>query len=372
MTRSARSLLAIGMLGAALWAAPSARSEGTRITAGPTRLEFFAGSDASSQTIAVTVEGGTAGQVTLRLVDAIIDPSGGWSEAPFGTTPSTLEGLAVLQQDSFPYVPTDAPQEFDAVLSVALEAIDGPRFGSVIVSVVPETTEGDPGATVTQIGAVALQVLAAPDEGSLEDRPDLEAALAFDGLAVRATTPWTPVDRLLPDLPGLVNHGPVEVAARGRNVGSVVLDQRVRYEFVRLNPIELLTGGEPNAVLTIENLPTYLLPGQRFDDSARSRLVVDGVETGIDALPLVGFVRIRATATGSLAGLSADPVSREITVLVFPWKEAAFLFVVWLFQREWRHRSGRRVHAGEAPPPPTLRRRVWDAAGSLRGRPGPS
>ena len=357
MRRAARSLLALGMLGAALWAAPSARSEGTRISAGPTRLEFFSGDDANPQSIRATVEGGSPGQVTFRLVDAIIDPSGGWTDAPLGSTPSTLAGVASFSQDSFDYVP-GGPQEFEVALSVDFATVDGPRFGSVIVTLSPDPTVD--GAAVRQTGAVALQVIAAPDEASLEGIPGIRAVLTLDSIEVRATKPWTPVDAAFPDLPWVVNHGPVEVVARGRNVGTVVLDQRVSYDFVRLNPIELLTRADPIPVLTIENLPTYLLPEQSFDDSARSRLVVDGVETGIDALPFIGFVRIRATATGSLAGLEADPVSRTTTFLVFPWKEAVFVFLVWLFQREWRHRRGRKVHAGDAPPPRTLRARVKD------------
>ena len=70
---------------------------------------------------------------------------------------------------------------------------------------------------------------------------------------------------------------------------------------------------------------------------------------------------ISATVSGGLSGLDAEPQTLSRTVLVFPWSEALFLFLVWLGQREWRHRRGRRVHVGATPPPPTLRARFRGA-----------
>ena len=46
-------------------------------------------------------------------------------------------------------------------------------------------------------------------------------ALRLDDLALYRPDPWTFVDRLFPDVPWLVNHGPVTVAASGTNIGTL-------------------------------------------------------------------------------------------------------------------------------------------------------
>ena len=112
--------------------------------------------------------------------------------------------------------------------------------------------------------------------------------------------------------------------------------------------------------LRVENRPRFLLPGQPFQDSTTS-LIPSAAANDVDSLPFIGFVRISATVSGGLSGLDAEPQTLSRTVLVFPWSEALFLFLVWLGQREWRHRRGRRVHVGATPPPPTLRARFRGA-----------
>lgn len=310
------------------------------IQSGPTRLEFFPDTPARQQVFA-NVSGGSPGTVEFQIVDALISPTGGFLDADFGTTPNTLDGFIEIEPSSTRYEPTDERQRFEAMITVDLTRIDRPRYGSLLVRLVPDPIPG--GEVDVQVtGAIALQVLAAPSAEALTGLSASEPALSLESLSASSLSPWTMIDRAFPDIPRVINHGPVVAIASGRNTGDFILDQRVTYEFYRVSPFTAIAGGEAGPpVYRAENVPRFLLAGQDFTDRLISLIRVEGAPT-VDSLPFIGFVRLRATATGNIAGLEASPASKTITFLVFPWKELLFVFLVWLFQREWRHRRGRR------------------------------
>lgn len=346
-------LVALAIAGAALVAAPAMASTPSSVTVGPTRVDFLGEDLAKPVTVSITIAGGEPGTVNLQMYDAVIDPLGGWRSVAYGSTESTLDGVLMIEPSSFSYSPGDEPQGFEATLSVDPSLVGAPLLGSLRVSVTPGA--GQTG--VSQVGAVEVQVLAAPSGTTLEDLPTATAQLVLEGLVIRQMSPWTPVDRAFPDLPWIVNHGPVFVSALGQNTGSLVLDSRVTYAFTRLSPLAVATGSGGPPVFKVDNRPRYVLAGAPFTDTTTSLIPVDG-SPSIDSLPFIGFVRVSATVTGELVGIEAEPVTISKTILVFPWKESLFLFVVWLFQREWRHRKGRKVHSGDAPPTPTFRTRI--------------
>lgn len=360
-----RALLILAIAGAAFQAAPAMASEPATLTVGPTRAEFIGEGLTGEVTVTVTVSGGVAGTLALTMVDAAIDPRGGWLTVPYGSTPQTLDGVLTFEPSSFAYVPDGDRQRFNTVLSVDPALVTAPLFGSLRATLEPDESSGGGISLVTQ-GAVEIQVVAAPSAGSLEDLPAAAAALRLDDLSIFRPDPWTPIDRLFPDIPWLVNHGPVTVTATGANTGTLFLDSRVTYDFTRLSPLAVVLGGD-GPTFTVINRPRYLIPGSTFTDVMFSVIEIEGAPP-VDAMPFIGFVRITATASGLLSGVEAEPVSISRTVLVFPWKEALFLFLVWLGQREWRHRRGRRVNTTAEPPEPTLRARVRGRAGSLLRR----
>lgn len=353
MSRKLLGVMAIA--GAALSATPAMASDPTSLLVGPTRIEFL-GDETTERTVTITVGGDQAGTVSLEMVDAAIGDTGSWRAVPYGSTENSLQGVLRIVPHEFAYVPGGGPQSVEAVLSIDPSLVRAPLFGSLQVALDPPKVSSS-GISVVTRGAVEIQVLAAPSGDVLEDLPSSQPRLAIFNLSIGQMEPWTPVDGVFPDLPWIVNHGPISVAASGTNAGNLVLDSRVAYDFTRLSPLEVFSGTPAPAVFTVENRPRYLLPGASFTDTSTSLIPVEGVPT-VDSLPFIGFVRVTATATGNISGLEAPPVSKAVTFLVFPWKESLFVFLVWLFQREWRHRKGRKVNAADAPPPPTLRTRL--------------
>lgn len=362
------------LAGAALCAAPASADTATSvsITAGPTRIEFLGRDAGPTQPVTAWIQGARPGTITFSLVDAIPDPEGGWISVPLGSASASLRGLASLAPSSFRYEPDGTRQVFRSMLSVVPAALDGVHVGSVVITFRADATE-DPGdSLVSTEGAVELQVLVAPSAEDLASLPGVSLGLSIVDLSLASEDPWTFLDAIIPDLPGVVNHGPVEVTTRGRNVGDVVLDQRVTYAFRGVSPFSILPfvdddGGDGG--YRVENVPRYLLPGQVFTDTLRSLIPATDGRPPLDALPFIGFVRIEATAIGSLSGIEAEPVSVGRTVLVFPWKETLAVILLWSFGAARRRRRIERAAASGVPDPSIPSRHRASLIESLRRRP---
>lgn len=359
MRLAPRALMALALTaGAALSAAPAFSQAETpkpvALTVGPVRIEFGAGAPLT-QTVTAFVRNATEATVSARLEDAVIGSEGrGWQPAPFGSTPQSLQGAVSVTPETYDYVPTGVEQQFTFTLTIDPSFDDRPRYGRFVITLTPPEPDG-----AGQFGvaaAVAIQIVAF---GPVEPTA---LALSLDELTVVQRRPWTTVDELLPDIPGVIGHGPAVLRASGRNTGDAFLDQRTTFEIRRVSPLALLpwmSSVDPEPILKVEMRPRYTIPGQAFVDATTSLIPLDN-GSRVDALPLVGFVKVTAIAAGDLGGLEAEPSSITRTYLVFPWSEFLFLFVVYLAQREWRHRKGRKVNMTDAPPPPTLRGRVRD------------
>lgn len=364
--RAGAVLMAVLLAGAA-FAAP-ARSAPPRLSVGPGLILFDKSSGRiDPQGVTVFIDGGSASTVSLEFADALPDPIGGWRDIPFGTSPDSLEGVVTIGQPEFEYIPNDGQQEFTAYLTLDAEALTRPRYGSLIVTMRPlDPGEGD----ITTNVSIATQVLATPTTADIEAL-GLDLALELGGLSVRQIEPWTPVDRVFPNFPFLVNHGPVFVTVQGKNVGDLVLEERTTFSFTKLNILEFLgiSDAEGKPSFTVTDRPRFVLPEEPFRNGVSSVIPVNG-EPAFDSLPFIGFVRITAKAEGSVAGVAATPGITSRTFVVFPWSEFLFLFTVWVVQREWRHRKGRSVNRSDTPPPPTFRTKFRERLGKLLRRRG--
>jgi hypothetical protein len=370
MSRPVRTAVALALIaGAALSAAPAfsqSQEDDSRasVTVGPVRVEF-AGDGTLTRTVTAFVRGSQPGTVQAELLDAVVREGGyGWTSVRLGSTPNSLQDAVVFTPDHYDFVPNGSEQEFTFTLTVDPAAADHPRFGSFVVTLTPPDPDSGSVAIAT---AVAIQVVAfgPPTTAGL--------ALELEDLGIVQESAWTTVDRLLPDIPGVIGHGPAVLTATGRNAGEVFLDERTVFEVRRVSPLSVLPwfgGPDPAPILRVTMRPRYLLPGQRFTDSTSTFFQLENGGT-VDSLPFIGFVRITATATGTLNSIEAEPASITRTVLVAPWSEMLFVFFVYLVQREWRHRKGRKVNESEEPPPPSLRRRVREVIGRLLRRSGP-
>lgn len=334
------------------------------LTVEPARLEFLGTGE--GQTVRVTVSGGSAGVVTLTLYDAIADAQGRWREEPYGTSDATLAGTLALSPTSFRYDPGDAPQVFEALARLPAGPVDRPRVGSLIVTVGPEITGG---ALVVQQAAVQVQVLATPDAVGVGVLPPGSFSLDVGDITVRQGRPFSPIDRLLPDLPRVVGRGPISTSVRVSNLGTAIVDARVNWEFDRVGPLGLFSSAiNPTPYVRVGLSPRYVLPGQRFTSEGSSTARFDAGP--LDAMPFIGLVRIVAKVEATLGDVPVASGVATRTVFVFPWGEALAIGLVWLGVRRLRRRTIDLRYANEpidASPGTHRRSKWWRLTGGERG-----
>lgn len=303
------------------------------LSVSPGTLELFATApqQAVSAPLTLTIAGPTPAQVSLSIADAVAAPNGGLAVASLGTTAWTLDRIATVAPTSLDYVPNGSTQTFTVTVTVAGSVARGARAGIITSSVLEVVPSGGGGNTLAQGIVVNTPVVAAPDTSIKDAGLVAGAQLTGSSLVASPSRPWLAIDQVVPDLiPSLVNHGPMAATARVVNTGNTILRTETVFSFSSV-PLDawFRNSNDPGTeILRTKASSGYALPGQTASFSASSAQGASG-QSGEDALPTIGIVRIAATTSATIGGVSAPTLVQSQTVLVFPWKEAlAALFVV--------------------------------------------
>jgi len=299
----------------------------------------------------IVVEAQEPGSVVMEFDDVILSEALSWERVAAGTTPYTL--LFRVEPD-----PNVIRYEGDMVgtrqtFDVALRARgldDLPRAGFITYTFVPDSASSPDGNVGIRQG-VAARVRIGAWPADLEGLP---ARIDVSGLRlerdVEQVSGWW--DRLVPDVPRVINRGPATVRARTTNVGDVLVQSETTLTLARVPWVAVVPFVEPEGftVITYIDRPRLLLPGEgRTSGVASTASLVGGEE--LDRLPFFGLVRVGVTSTAFL-GATRDEVSASATYLVAPWKETLPFVLLYLVLRSLRRRTTRpddQQHTTDAP-----------------------
>lgn len=288
----------------------------------------------------IVVEAQESGSVTIVFDDVVLSPDGNWERVEFGTTPYSLRDLIEARPATIRYGSdvVGTRQTFEVMLRV--RGSDGlPRAGVVSYTFVPDSALA-PAPGIRQ--GVAARVRLGEWPSDLEGIP---AAIQLSEVRLSRNRGERSgfIDRLIPDIPGVINRGPGVVSARTTNVGDVLVQSETTLRLIRLPWVAAVPFVRPQGltVITYVDRPRLLLPTESATSSVRSTAsLVEGDE--VDRLPFLGLVRITAEATGHL-GASRDEARVSRTYLVAPWKEALVVLLAYCGVRLARRRAeGRR------------------------------
>jgi len=286
----------------------------------------------------VLVEAQEPGSLVPTFEDVIPSESLSWQAVEFGTTPYTLKGLirtdpAVVRYEG-DMVGTRATFKVNLVVT-GLD--DLPRAGFVTYTFIPDSAGTDSNFGIRQGVAGRVRLGAWP-----ADLATIPAEIEVSNLRLTQDLdrPTGLIDRLIPDLPRVLNRGPGVVEARTTNVGDVLVQADASLYVERLPWSALLPFVKPegNRVLTVNDRPRLLVPGEGL--SSRASTVVP-LDTGgdLERLPWFGVVRVGVESAARM-GATVSEASATATYIVAPWKEA-FLIVLLYFsfkyaRRRWR------------------------------------
>jgi len=280
----------------------------------------------AAESIRYWVEGNKAQTVSVDLVDLIVLEDGTRSILPPGTTDHSLEGIVSWSKIEQDYVPNGARQPFSLDVKADSSPVESIHYGGVRISI--RDPQGAPsGGGLTGVYSIVTTVLVIPDgwEGGIPFSLRPELATSDLQIARFGEASW--IDRLIPDIPGVVTRGPVAASLSATNTSDTPGYVSTTWTFSRGEEVLLRQSGAPR----------LLLPRQRVEESSVSATDVAGSDRMANVLPSFGWVNVSTQVRGTLAGTTFDETDVNAGFLVVGWKEpfllALVLFLFWLIRR---------------------------------------
>ena len=269
--------------------------------------------------VTVIVSGSKRASVSVRVIDLVLDKSGK-SPVPVGSTKYTLANQVKFEPESFNYVPSIAPQKFTFRVTAANKELAEVRYGGIqsVLSSKPSENESP-----SEIGAITTFALV-PNGLSLSLSSSAIKSTEISGLRLVQKSKDSLADWIFPDIPGIANRAPVtlQVKILNKNELPVFTTQRV-------------TWSDKTKSLQVSDLPQRLLFGdQVITLSQDSTTPVGNSSVQRNFAKPFDSLNVKIAFSTFLGDQSLEPVTREVSVLIFPWKELLFwtlilALVVW-------------------------------------------
>jgi len=314
-----------------MFATVSAAEENpSRIFIQNTNPEFVVGSPenpANTYTVEALVSGDMPGEVFVEFVD-YFSGSSGRQGLPGGTLPNSLQNAIELVPSDLSYTPNQKTQVLRMVFRPKPSIEQRIYSGGIRIGFAAASDED--GFASTTLGVVKNLIVSPFGAADLLDDDDIRAA-EVSSLKVSALQRSSFIDRLVPDFPGVINHGPVEVVTRIENNGSFPVFVSGNWQF--------LAGGE---LLAVKQAPSELLGGGRSVQRSIQTLYVDpATQRSINVLPGFGVVEIRTELISELTGVEIGNLARTDRFLVLQWKEplVGLLVILLLWRLALRYRK---------------------------------
>jgi len=328
------------LLGVTLLATPASAQTTIGTFEGSVPIETFRGAGVGLNRI--VVEAQEPGSVVMEFDDVILSEQRSWERVDLGTTPYTLLFRVAPEPAVVRYEGDMVGTRQEFIIELRADGLDDlPRAGFITYTFVPDSASSPDGNVGIRQG-VAARVRLGAWPADLEGLP---AAIEVTGLRLESdrASRTSVVDRILPDLPRVINRGPAVIRARTANVGDVLVQSETTLTLARLPWISALpfVTSDGFTVITYVDRPRLLLPGEgRTSSVASTASLTDGEQ--IDRMPFLGLVRV-GVASSAFLGATRDEVSDSVVYLVAPWKETLLLVLAYLALRLVRaRRRGRR------------------------------
>jgi hypothetical protein len=294
----------------------------------------------------IVVESQEAGSIVIAFDDVVLSEEGVWEAVEAGTTPYTLQSRIQPDPAVIRYEGDMVGQQQIYQVALRTSGLDGqPRAGFITYTFVPDATAGAEGGVGIRQG-VAVRVRLGTWPSDLDGIP---VRVSVSGLRLERDrdTITGLIDRLLPELPRVLNRGPAVIRVRTTNVGDALVQSGATLTLTRLPWIAALPFIDPegSTVITFQDRAQLLLPGEGRTSAVASTASLAGVED-IDRLPFLGLVRISATSTAFL-GAASHEASATAVHLIAPWKEGLLIVLLVVGVRTVRRRRADRADASD-------------------------
>jgi hypothetical protein len=263
--------------------------------------------------------------LVVEFVDLFTGEDGNRSYLPAGSTPYSLANVLEIEPFDATHNGRGAQQRFEVVLKPKEKYQQSLFTGGVVVRLEPlDQSRGGIGAegsilrslTVTPFGLAA----------SLAEGELLPAQIIRHDLTRLSRSSF--IDSVLPDIPGVVNFGPVESMVTYKNDGEYPVFAGLEWQF---------KNGD--TVIASKNFrPALLSPGQTVTKEVITEIAGQSEGSRLNLLPGFGFVANSISLSSSLGGTELPIQKYDGSFIVLQWKEplVAIMGLYLLLRWAWR------------------------------------
>jgi hypothetical protein len=259
--------------------------------------------------IPVTVSGSEPQLISVELVDVVLLPDGTRTFLPPGSTPYSLRNVVSVSPPNYRFVPNGRNQGFRFDV-FARSSPNDVRWGGIRVFMTPTGAEGVEAPLLSTSGILTF-VLVTPD-GWAGELPALGSPVFSPGdLRLESGAHRNIIEDLLPDIPGVLNRGPL--------VATLDVSNDSPSPGFLSSVWEFQGGGE--TLLKIPGSQYLLLPSESRSETVTSLIEVPGSRRLADLAPTFGRVTVTVTASTQLGGIDWQIDERSRSVVIVRWKE---------------------------------------------------
>jgi hypothetical protein len=261
--------------------------------------------------------------VQVEFVD-FYSGEGGRSQLPSGSTPYSLANVLEISPFDNRH-PGGGQKRYLVTIKPKLEYKQQLYMGGVVVRLDPVGKQGEGvGSTSSILRAMTVTpygLVASLEEGNLQPAQ----VIRHD---IQRLERSSFIDSLLPDLPGIVNFGPVESRVTYTNPGEYPVFSKLSWAFEH--------GGEVIASKSFRE--ALVSPDQEVQKAVTTQVSGQAEGSQLNLLPGLGFVSNKITLTSSLGGTELPVQVFDGSFLVLQWKEpfVGILALYFLVRWAWR------------------------------------
>jgi hypothetical protein len=262
--------------------------------------------------------------VVVEFVDFFTGEAGR-SQLPSGSTPYSLANVLEVVPFANDH-PGGGQKRFLVTIKPKPDYEQQLYAGGVVVRLDPV---GDQGEGVGSTSSILRTMTVTPHglAASLEEGKLLPANVIRHDIHRLERSSF--IDSLLPDLPGIVNFGPIESRVTYSNFGEYPVYSKLSWVFEH--------GGE---VIASKDLRSALVSPQQEVQKAVTTQVSGQVEgSQLNLLPGLGFVSNKISIVSSLGGTELPVQVYDGSFLVLQWKEPLVGIVAVYFLVRWAWRK---------------------------------
>lgn len=293
--------------------ASAAEAEPTQIFVQNTDLEYVIdvpGEDQKPYLVEVLLSGEVPGQIVVSFLDTL-NPDQPKKSFPAGSLPTSLTKVLEQEPMDLTYTPNGKTQTYLLKFNVKPGHQSRAYFGKLRVAFSPGSElEAQSSGTI----GVNKNLFVFPHgwlaDNLGEDRTP--SVIVSNGLV--STTRTSFVDELIPDLPWLINSGPVQANVRVANNGSYPNNTKVEWQFF-----------DGDKLLAKKSIPEeFMLGGSYLDADFQATYTDESIGRAFDVLPGFRLLRCELLVQSELSGVDYQPQKQVSYFVIAPWKEMLF------------------------------------------------